>query len=192
MNKTGIGIICTIIGGGIGSAVTYIFTKKAYEKKLLKAVVDYEAVFNKVEAVEKQEQLKEVEPKIVEEDDISIDFNNVVKQYHPESLPDDEEKHAVNTDADITEPFYIDPSEFGSEYYDKLYWTVYKDGVIADERDDIVKDPTNGIGPAIMNDLKTMGNDFVYVRNVALNVDIEIAMSVENYADVVSKHPYGL
>lgn len=81
-------------------------------------------------------------------------------------------------------PYVIDPNEFDTlDDYDCECLTLYADGVITDEYDEIIEeeDLDDMIG---LSSLEQLEDDSVYVRNDDRKCDYEVVKDYRNYRDV--------
>ena len=84
-------------------------------------------------------------------------------------------------------PYVISPDEFGEmedEDYDKVSFTYYADGVLADEYDEIVENIDEIIGEESLTHFGEYEDDSVFVRNDKLKCDYEILLDQRNYSDI--------
>lgn len=107
-----------------------------------------------------------------EDPDISIEIND-----------DGEYEVFVEPQPSVVAPYVISPDEFGDETgYDTENWTLYDDGILTDDDDQIIGE--DEIGIFIGDALKHFGeyeDDSVHVRNEAKMCDIEILKLSETY-----------
>lgn len=76
-------------------------------------------------------------------------------------------------------PYIISPEEFGEVDYETKSWTLYSDGILVDEFDQIVEDEHLYLGDC----LKEFNNDdAIYVRNDKEEVDYEILKVTEEFS----------
>ena len=84
-------------------------------------------------------------------------------------------------------PVVIEPDEFGEiEDYEQVYLTYYNDGVLADDRDEVIEDVDNVVGIASLSRIGEFAEDTLHVRNDFWQTYYEILRDKRNYADVVN------
>lgn len=97
-------------------------------------------------------------------------------------LPKDEEVKLV------TKPYVIAPEEFGdNEDYDTESLTLYSDGVLTDDFDNVIEDVDGLIGRDSLTHFGEYEDDSVFVRNDTLRTDYEILQDERTYEDACVK-----
>ena len=88
-------------------------------------------------------------------------------------------------------PYVISPEEFG-EYddYEKITFTYYSDGVLADDCDQMISDYDDIVGNDFYEHFGEYEQDSVYVRNDARKTDYEILLSLSSYKELLGDKPY--
>lgn len=88
-------------------------------------------------------------------------------------------------------PYVISPEEFG-EYddYERITFTYYADGVLADDCDQIVDDYDDIVGNDFSDHFGEYEQDSVYVRNDERKTDYEILLSLSSYKELLGEKPY--
>lgn len=194
------GVIAFIAGAAVGSFVTYKLISKHYEEILeekeweledakesfAKKVQDLEDGNDKVIATRRQELEDEFEKMKVfdpfEDEEAEEDYVDMIQ----------ENEYAENPNKPSHKPYVIKPEEYGDleeAGYDLVTFTLYADGVIADDDLDVVTTVDETIGIENLNHIGEYASDAVYVRNDKLKYDAEILVDRSNYADVVPKNP---
>ena len=198
--KNSLGFVIFIAGAAIGSAATWYYTKKKYERIAQEEIVSVKEKFSAkkepttinnvihTDSAEKKAAVAKEKPSIAEyakqlSKEGYTNYSNV-------ETPEDYKK-----DPDVTEiPFVIPPEEFGEledEGYFKVSLTYYADGVLADEDDEIVEDVDSWVGKESLDHFGEYEDDSVFVRNHRLKTDYEILLSQrEYYTDVLEEKPY--
>lgn len=78
----------------------------------------------------------------------------------------------------------INPAEYGElEDYDTKAWMLWNDGVLTDENDEIVENPSEFIGSGLSH-FGDYEEDSVYVRNNANQTDYEILKSENDFGEI--------
>lgn len=189
-------IVSFVIGGGIGSFITYFIVKKKYDKekrdeineirnlyiyniKFLLDKIDKEKSSDDLDNSERtlntnsESEVKKILHHYNEEDD--SDFNEYidkVSNYNPNNIrPITEEIKQITED------------EFGEEFdYDTITLYYYSDGVLADSNDNIIDNANTILVP---NFEKRFENDVLFIRNHRLQSDFEILkMSNKTYSEI--------
>lgn len=184
MNTT---ILCTttfVAGAAIGSVATWYCLKTKYEQIAQEEIDSVKELFNernkeaskeniarKIDAInstERKENLKKA-------NDI------LIKNGYTSHFDDEEEGH------DMNEPYVIPPEEFGDYMdYEQISLTLYADGVLADEDDNIIDDIEGTVGKYYADHFGEYEDDSVYVRNDVTRCEYEILKVEERYSDAVS------
>ena len=207
------------LGVTIGSAITYKVVSDKYESLIddeIESVKESLGFYNKVETeVESEDE----EPKADQEkyDPLKMDKKNyenmiayhkycqtsdeeLAEREHPE---DDEPEHPGIEYERITrdEPesgsfrdniYFIPPEEYAAiNDYEVIDLTLYNDGVLCDDMDEIVEDWDQKVG----NDYKNYFGknledpDVIHIRNDIFKCDYEITRDLRDYASVVWGRP---
>lgn len=179
MNKTINGLLCIVVGAGIGSLVTWKFTKTYYERIAQEEINSVKEVFSK-----KSTKNAEEEPKNTLNDKPSLE--EYAKILNENGYGKAVEKGDTE---DIEEPELISPEEFGEiDYETKSYTYYHVDKVLADELDDVVEDVNGTVGPEALGSFGEYVDDAVYVRNNQKRIDYEILLDNRSYWNEVA--PY--
>lgn len=126
-----------------------------------------------------EREAPEEDPDEEKEDDYKSDFS-----YEAEfnAQAQDEMERARN---EGIEPYVIGRSEYLNQklWYEKNSWTIYEDGIITDERDEVVHWPDKYLGPDLMTGFGFDGDDpdICYIRNDQLARDYEVMKTPEKY-----------
>ena len=83
----------------------------------------------------------------------------------------------------VTKPYVITPEEFGdNEDYDTESLTLYSDGILTDDFDNVIEDVDGLVGRDSLTHFGEYEDDSVFVRNDALRTDYEILQDERTYA----------
>lgn len=174
-------ILLCVGTAGVSSLVTYILTRRHFQKKLESLCLNckephLEVPYTVTIAETHQSDWDKEWQEAIEE--------QLRKRYAgPAELPTTESEDESETEDESLEaldPYICTDEEFMTSE-EKSYFTVYKDGVIADDKDKIIRNPAHYLGEDILKTLSSQGDDPLYVRNPVLNVAIEIGFSLEDY-----------
>lgn len=177
------GLIIFVLGAATGSAVTWQFAKKKYER------IAEEEVFSKREqdmadveiTVEPKPSVEASLKKFEEKPDIST-YAGILKNeaYVPEGTEMAENK-----------PYVISPEEFGEfEDYDTISLTYYADQVLVDDGGDKIEDVDDVVGMESLTRFGEYEDDSVFVRNDRLRCDYEILMDERIYSEARKERPH--
>lgn len=189
--KNSVGFLIFVAGATIGSAATWYYAKKHYEK------IAQEEIDSVKETFSKKSEPKTAEHTIRNEAEEKLSVAEYAKKLSQEGYVNysNAEMPEENTKDAVTEiPFVIPPEEFGnleSEGYSKISLTYYADDVLADDDDELVEDVEGWVGEDATDHFGEYDDDVVYVRNHKLKIDFEILRSLrEYYTDVLEEKPY--
>ena len=184
------------VGAFIGSAATWQYVKKKYEKIAEEEIQSVKDVFSKKEndmndrlSVANNLLKENLKNKVIVEEDIDStpdidepeeheDYEKVLKEnrYYQESEKKYEDR-----------PYVIAPEEFGELDYNIIGLVYYADDVIADDNDEIIDNIDSTIGNDAVSHFGEYDDDAVYIRNDTLKCDYEILRSEREYSDVVDR-----
>lgn len=177
MNGSTIGLISFAAGAAIGSAVTWIFVKKKYEKIAQEEINSVKETFSK-----RNEETKSEENDIPEfEEEDYEEYETITQSYGRESIP------SLGHD----KPYTISPAEFGEDdEYERFNFTYYSDGTLTDENDCIIEDVEGTIGLDVSAHFGEFEEDSVHVRNDREKCEYEILFDQRTYDEVLKQKPY--
>ena len=191
MNKSIIGVVSFIFGAAVGSFITQELVKKKYERIAQEEIESVKELYKAKENTSGIRQgiiegtnnpNKELKEKIQHvSDKIMNDYKRILKdqKYSNDTENDNSERSSS------VEPYVICPEEFGEvEDYDKVSFTYYADGVLADEYDEVVENVDEVIGEESLTHFGEYEDDSVFVRNDKLKCDYEILLDQRNYSDI--------
>ena len=88
---------------------------------------------------------------------------------------------------------YVTYEEFyDSKYddYEKVELTLYSDGFLADEKDEIIVDVARSVGNEFMHHIGEFDAETAYVRNTATKTDYEIIETIDTYSEATGNPVY--
>lgn len=88
---------------------------------------------------------------------------------------------------DVGKPYVIAPEEFGETDYRTVSLTYYKDEVLADMRNKVVKNVDDVVGIDSLSHFGEYEDDSVFVRNDAKKTDYEILLDDRAYSEIINK-----
>lgn len=173
MNFNNLVIFAT--GAAIGSVVTWKLVKTKYEQIAQEEIDSVKEVFSR--KYEQKETTENTDDK--KEDDFS-NYEKIIKNagYTSDSKKEEDE------DMDDA-PYVISPEEFDElDDYDAESLTLYADGVLTDDFDNVIEDVDSMVGEENLDRFGEFEDDSVFVRNDRLKCDYEILRVNENYRDL--------
>ncbi len=183
------------VGAMLGSAITWYFAKKKYEKI----------------AQEEIDSVKEVFVKSRIKEDLKVG-----EAFHKGLIDGirDGEKNGIKTKPDISEyaelvqkyggivekgkeavvkekyPYVIPPEEFGEfDDYERISLTYYADGVLADDDGEVVDDVEDIVGDALSH-FGEYEDDSVFVRCDERKCDYEILLDHRAFSEAIGLYPH--
>lgn len=180
MNNVVVGFIAFVGGAVLGSAVTYIYTKKHFETKVEEQVAEVRSEFDKyMDSVDKDVTNIRTE--------IEKEVRSQIRKEEKKAEVDNLEKAVTSLNYTKTNdkkgPYVIEQGgeDFGG--YMAVSLDYYADGVLVDDPEVISdKDVDDIVGLenlALLSDTKPL----IWVRNEERQVDYEIAYVDEDYYD---------
>ena len=169
-------------GALVGAVVAAKAVREKYQQEAEEEIAEMREYYREKE--QKRKEAEEYEA-IVEETETETEYKEIVKdegytnytQYNdvkPEEKIDDVE--------DEWTPSIIDPEEFGEDpSYDTATLTYFKDGVLADEVDEVM-DPKM-VGEENLKIFDEFGARSIYVRNDEHMIDFEIIRDEYPYSE---------
>lgn len=177
-----------VAGAAVGSAITWKVVKTKYEhisNEEVNTIREYYA--NKKEDTFKEESVSaDVVKAETNKPDIT-QYASKLKEEGYTNYSDISTKTVEPEEIEEDEPYVIPPEEFGEfEDYDTINLTLYADGCLADDFDELLEDADEAVG---WSNLKEMGKyepDALHIRNDKRKCDYEILNDLNNYRDVVN------
>lgn len=183
------------IGAAIGSFVTWKIVKTKYKRIADEEINSVKEVFarrysekmNKEKPNENANQasltLDETEKNANIQDDIAAYYELLDKLKYANI--DVDSLIAKKGGSTVTDgPFVISPDEFGEDpNYQTVSLTLYEDGVLTDDYDDIVVDVDDLVGEDSLTHFGEYEDDSVFVRNESMQTDFEILRDLRTYKE---------
>ena len=193
MSKS-INFMLFIFGAAIGSAATWMYTKKKYEQLAQEEINSVKEVFSKRAntAVKEAEFSKQQEKPDLNEYAAKVRENGYTNYSDTDSKA--EYKKEIRKQNEHNKGYFayiITPEEFGEfDDYEKISLTYYNDQILADENDEIIDDIDETVGIDSLTHFGEYEDDSVFVRNDERKCDYEILLDHRNYVDVVKRKPH--
>lgn len=168
-------LLATII---ISSTLTYLITKAKYKKGPI--VVQAEQQKNDKPET-KADEKTDPEPKIQHDQPIDVvEYAKQLQRKNGELVRDYTDDPNDHKERDIID---VDIYDSNPEF-DSVSYTLYSDGVLADELNEIVYDPENSVGRDTVERFNALEhNGAVYVRNYKQKMDYEILRDLRSYSE---------
>lgn len=183
------------VGAAIGAAVTYKLLKTKYEQIAndeIESVREYYRKKKEEESEMDDENESSKDP--VKAEMVKVERNKpavteyaaiLKKEGYVKDIPESEKKKTVNKE---DKPYVISPDEFGeNEDYEQISLTLYDDGYLADDKDELVDDVDEKIGWESLNHMGDYEDDALHVRNDKLKTDYEILRDFRTYSEAVDE-----
>ena len=185
-NKTAY-VVSLVVGALIGSAATWIFTKKYYEKISKDEIDSVKKEFSKMRNTS-------IETSDHEEknNDISSlrDTSDKIEPYnYTDHSKKEEQDISVKEVQNVNDPYVISPDEYG-EYmdYEQVSLTYFRDGVLADEDTlEVIDDIAGTVGEDFADHFGEYEDDSVHIRNDVTRCEYEILADLRSYSDALSE-----
>lgn len=100
-------------------------------------------------------------------------------------------KSIKKEESNVKKPYVIPPEEYGeNEQYEQISLTYYADGVLTDDKNEIIDDVDNIVGIDSLSHFGEYEDDSVFVRNDRLKAEYEILLVEREYYEVGNVTPY--
>lgn len=187
-----------IIGGAIGSFVTYLMIKNKYDKEKQDEISEIRNLYL-VDKLERAPLVDDEETTHTLDTNSESEVKKILHHYNEEDNSDFSEyvdeasKYNPNdvrpTTKDIEQ---ITEDEFGEEFdYDCVTLYYYLDGVLADQSDNIIDNEATLLIPNYTLRLEESDSDVIFIRNHRLKTDFEILrITDKSYSDLLEENPY--
>lgn len=193
-------VVSFIVGGGLGSLVTWYVLKDKYAKLAQEEIDSVKETFeqNKDRIQKHREELKSEKAK-ENRDKKAKEVQNYageVNRYGYSDISTAQTRRWQDSNADPRNPYIISPMDFEDEaysQYESVELTYYADGVLANMRDEVItqQDSYETIGPDIFRSIRDHFGEYeddpdvVYVRNEMNLIHYIITRDRRTYADCV-------
>ena len=156
-------IISFLVGGAIGSLVTFYVTRKKMRAEKEAEIADVTEYYSGL-------------PKTNDDDVISLSFDPIEEDHPRDDLPPEEKPYV------ITQKEYVEEMDFSKEtvvYYEK-------DKILTDmfDAEISIKDT---IGEEVLNHFGEDEEDIAYARNDKLGIDYEVMLEHKSFASVMGE-----
>ena len=185
-NKTAY-VVSLAVGALIGSAATWIFAKKYYEKISKDEIDSVKKEFSKMRNASSETSGHEEK-----NNDIPSlrDTSDKIEPYnYTDHSKKEEQDISVKEVQDVNDPYVISPDEYG-EYmdYEQVSLTYFRDGVLADEDTlEVIDDIAGTVGEDFADHFGEYEDDSVHIRNDVTRCEYEILADLRSYSDALSE-----
>lgn len=171
MNKNISNLLFFVAGAAIGAVATWKIVKTKYERIANEEIESVKEVFSRK---------RETSSNYVSVDEAHAEACKVAEDYKTILQEND---YDCEEDSDMNRPYVIPPDEFGECEYDTVTLTLYADGILTDELDEVIYDVDGVVGEDSLKHFGEFEDYSVYVRNDRDKTDYEILLNVRNYDD---------
>lgn len=155
------------MGAAIGSLVTWKLVKTKYERIAQEEIDSVKAVY----AAKKEEK----EEEIIKEE-VRKESAKIIEKFSYSSPIEKE-------DDDMNRPYVIPPSDYDEVGYETVSLEYYEDGVLLDERGNIIRNVDEVIGIDPDEHFGEYEDDSVFVRDDRAKIDYEILRHEGRYSE---------
>lgn len=169
-------------GVGVGAGVTWKVLKDKYAKLAQEEIESVKEVFkNNFTKTDYPEEDEEESGYSNKEDNM---YKSTIGKYNY-STYSEEKKPEVKEVKNEDEPYVISPNDFGElDDYECITLFYYNDGVLADDRDEIVDNANDMVGRDFAEHFGDYEDDSVFIRNDSRRCDYEILLDGRNFSEV--------
>ena len=175
------------VGAAVGSAVTYKMVKTKFEQIANEEIEEVREYY--------REKIKETEQEKVEEEPANKETKSSADEERIDAVTYLKDKiDALGYNAPFggdemdakegLQPHVIPPEDFGDQGYDTLSLTLYADGVLVDDQENIIEDADAILGEGSLERFGEFEDDSLHVRDDKAKVDYEILSDDRTSFDV--------
>lgn len=169
MNNTLSKFVIFTVGAALGSAVTWKFVKTKYERIAQEEIDSVKEAYATSKAEKEEEIIRE---------EIRSESAKIIEKFsYASSIEKEEEK------VDTRRPYVIPPSDFDEVGYDTVSLEYYEDGVLVDDRGNIIRNVDEMIGIDPEEHFGEYEDDSVFVRDDRVKIDYEILRHEGSYSE---------
>ena len=198
MNTTIKHTLIFILGASTGSVLTWKLLENRFEQRYQEEVRSTKEAFSRKGEASKASEPEETKEHIDSFTPIDVVARKEMTNYHQISRVYSATEETIDTkntkkgESKVNNKIrIIRPEELGDNpEYSVESFTYHSDGVLTDDRDEVVMDWEDIIGPDALTSFGEYEDDSVFVRNDRLKADYEILMDQRSYADILREKPY--
>lgn len=176
--------LCIFAAGAlVGAAVAAKAVREKYQQEAEEEIAEMREYYREKE--QKRREAEENEAVVEEKEETESEYKEIVKEKgytNYTQYNDTKPEEKIDDVEDEWEPCIIDVEEFGEDpSYDTATLTYFKDGVLADEVDEVM-DPKI-VGEENLKIFDEFGARAIYVRNEEHMIDFEIIRDEYPYSE---------
>lgn len=184
-------LVTFIAGAAVGAIAGITYVKKNYDISEKKEEAEKTSNSDDKEPVAENEQEELIRRtnadilKSVDDPDQKKHMENILNQYTAMTS-----MYGSDTISTKSEPYKILPDQFSEfEDYSAIELTLYSDGIITDDRDDIIDNPEELLGKSFRQ-LFDEGSDELFIRNDDRCTDYAIYKDVQTFEAYDETRPH--
>lgn len=192
-------VFAFLAGLCVGGCGALLLCKQHFEAKAQDEVAEIRQIYKSLADMGELAHMNRQKPDISEYME-KIQKNGYTNYAKPEPLLPEEEDEEEELPPLVNDPYaddcpapegiYIIEPDAAGEEYEVVYLTYYADGTLADDMNDILREPEDTIGPDALKHFGEYIDDVVYVRNTRLKADYEITRDPRTYAEAIERRPH--
>lgn len=182
-------VLIFIGGAGIGSLISWYYTKKKYDEIARSEIATMREVYRKKNKdlaekarnkPEPEELVKKIE--VEEREQARVQYDRIINNSEYRTGIDIPKSVNELENGDIT---YIDDEEYLSmNGYDKVNLVLYRDNILAGEVDDEIVLVEDSVGQETIDNLREYKPEAIYVRNDKTKTEYEVTTDDRTYGEV--------
>ena len=186
-------ILAFSAGGAIGATVAWKMLETKYERIAQEKIKSIKEAYTAPaqSAVIEDEKVSDLE---TNESNVIEEYQDTVQDYIYERPSQPVQQYTDYTMitkpvefVDDDEPYVIEPIQAGDDDYEITTYTLYGDGVLADEMNMPVEDIKGTVGREYANHFGEYDDEAVYIRNDRLRTDFEVLREGRTYAELMTR-----
>ena len=181
MTNKAVYVVSLAVGALIGSAATWIFAKKYYEKISKDEIDSVKKEFSK---------MRNTSGETSDHEEKNNDDSDKIEQYnYTDHSKKEEQDISVKEVQDVHDPYVISPDDYGESMdYEQVSLTYFRDGVLADEDTlEVIDDIAGTVGEDFADHFGEYEDDSVHIRNDVTRCEYEILADLRSYSDALSE-----
>lgn len=173
-------LLIFLAGAAIGTITTNKLLKTKYEQIAEEEIASVKEVYAKKMKKLEEPTEGDTEPEPTKE--MVNQYREMASGYTNYSKM---EKEAEKEVVEVYTPQVISPDDYDTNGFRTQTLTLYADGVLADELDNVITNVDEIVGEESLEHFGEYEEDTVYVRNEELETDFEILKDDSNYRDML-------
>lgn len=179
-----------LLGMGVGAYVTYVYIKDMYAAIVQEEIDSVkEAYAEKAKSIQKENITEDEKKKKADKAKNKPDISEYAAKLKESGYTNYSEMS--QEDNDVEAPYAIVPEDYGeNDEYETIRLTYYSDGVLTDEDDEVITNPSELVGRDFASHFGDYEDDSVFIRNDNRKIDFEILMDYRTYQEVLKAKPH--